>query len=99
MMMVPDDSSRVYILGRDLGNYYFYYLYIYVFYTKCNVFFLCISEYPRELHDLYKDYPLAPERPQKKENILSDYQYHLLQDEGSSKPPPRFVPTLHHKTN
>ena len=28
VMMVPDDSSRGYILECDLGKYYFYYLYI-----------------------------------------------------------------------
>ena len=27
------------------------------------------SEYPHELHDLYKDYPLASERLQIEENI------------------------------
>ena len=30
-------------------------------FMKCNFSFLCISEYPHELHDLLKDYPLAPE--------------------------------------
>ena len=33
-------------------------------FIKCNVSFLCISEYPQELHDLNKDYLLAPERLQ-----------------------------------
>ena len=46
VMMIPDDSSVGYILECDLGKYYFYYLYIYVYFTKCNVSFLCISEYP-----------------------------------------------------
>ena len=30
-------------------------------FIKCNASFLCISEYPHELHDLHKDYLLAPE--------------------------------------
>ena len=30
VIMVPDDSSSGYILEFDLGNYYLYYLYIYV---------------------------------------------------------------------
>ena len=48
VMMVPDDSSRGYILECDLGKCYFYYLYIYVYFIKCNVSFLCNSEYPRD---------------------------------------------------
>ena len=60
---------------------------------------LCISEYPHELHDLRKDYPLALERLQIEENILGNYQCHLLQDEGFSKPPPKLLPNLHNKTN
>ena len=99
VMMVPDDSSRGYIIECDLGKYYFYYLYIYVHFIKCNVFFLCISEYTHELHDLHKDYSLVPACLQKEENILSDYQHHLLQDEGFSKPSPKLVPNLRNKTN
>ena len=32
------------------------------------------------------------------ENLLSDYQHHLLQDEGFNKPPPKLVPNLRNKT-
>ena len=116
LMMVPDDSSVRYILEYDLGKYYFCYLYIYVYFIKCIVSFLCISEYPRdfmkgnvsflciseytyELPDLHKDYPPAPECLQVEENIFNDYQSHLSQDEGFSKPPPKFVPNLCNKTN
>ena len=47
-MMVPDDSLRGYILECDLGNYYFYYLYIHVHFIKHNVSFLYISENLRD---------------------------------------------------
>ena len=60
-------------------------------FIKCNASFLCISEYPHELHDLHKDYLLAPECLQIEKNILSDYQQHLLQDEGFSKTHPKLV--------
>ena len=114
--MIPGDSSRGYILECDLGKYFFYYLYIYVYFIKSNVSFLCISEYPHdfikcnvsflciseylhELHDLHKDYLLVPELLQIGENILSDYQCHLLQDKGFSKPPPQLIPNLRNKTS
>ena len=114
--IVPDDSSRGYILECGLGKYYFCTRYIYVYFIKFNfsflctsdyppdfikfnVSFLCISEYPHEFHDLHKDYPLALERLQIEQNIFSDYQHHLLQDEGFRKPPPKLVPNLSHKMN
>ena len=95
VMMVPDDSPRGYILESDLGKYF----YIHVYFIKCIVSFLCISEYPYELHGLHKDYPLAPERLQTEENLLSNYQRLMLQDEGFSKPRHKLAPNLHNKTN
>ena len=47
VMMIPDDTSRGYIIECGLGKYYFYYLYIYLYFIKCNLSFLWISEYPR----------------------------------------------------
>ena len=99
MIMVPDDSAKAYILERDQGKYHFYYRYIYLYFIKCNVSFQCISEYLHELHDLHKEYLLTAERLQIEEKILSIYQHHLLQEEGFSKPPPKLVPNLRHKTN
>ena len=99
VMMVPDDSPRGYILGCDLGKYLYIHAYfikcnvcfLYISgyprdFIKCNVSFLCISEYPHEFHDLHKDYPLASERLQILENILSDYQRHLLADSVNLHP-------------
>ena len=111
VMMVPDDSQKWYILECDLGitNIHVYFIKCNVSFlhisnyphdfTKCNISFVCVSEYPHELHDLHKDYPLALERLQIEENLLSDYQRHLMQDEGFSKPPPKLVPNLRNKTN
>ena len=48
MMGVPDDSSKGCILECDLGKCFFYDLYIYVYFIKYNVSFLCVSEYPRD---------------------------------------------------
>ena len=68
-------------------------------FIKCNVSFLCILEYTHELHELHKNYPLAPERLQIEESIFSNYQSYLLQDEGFRKPRPKFPPNLCNKTN
>ena len=112
MMVSDDSSSGSILecdLGKYY--FYYLYIYVYFIkcnvsrlsiseyshdFIKCNVSFLCISEYPHELHDLHKDYPLAPERFQIEENILSDYQHHLLQD---GQPPPKLVPNLRNKMN
>ena len=99
VMMLSDDNSRRYNLGRNLGKFYFCYIYIYVYFIKCNVSFLCISEYPHQLHLCIKDYLLSLEHLQIEENILRNYQRYLLQDEGFSKPSPKLVPNLCHKTN
>ena len=72
---------------------------IFVYFVKCNVSFLCKSEYSHELHDVHKDYPLAPKSVQIEENKLRDYWHHLLQGEEFSKPPPKLVPNLCNKTN
>ena len=61
MKMIPDDSSKEYILECDFCKYYFNYLYIHTCFIKRNVSFLYSSDYPHELHDLDKDYPLASE--------------------------------------
>ena len=58
-----------------------------------------LTEYPPELHNTHRDYPLAPERLQITEDMLSPYQQRLLQDEGFAKPPPKLVPNLRHKQN
>ena len=95
VMMIADGSSRGYILECD----YFYFLSKYLYFIKSNASFLCVSEYPYGIHDLRKDYPLAPERLRIEENILSNCQSHLLQDEGFSKTQPKFSPNLRNKTN
>ena len=38
VIMIPDDNPRGYILESDLGKYYFY-LYIHVYFIKCNLSF------------------------------------------------------------
>ena len=39
-------------------------------------------EYPKELHHLHNDYPLAPEKIEVKEEMLSDYSREILGREG-----------------
>ena len=39
-------------------------------------------EYPKELHDLHNDYPLAPEKLTVQKEWLSDYQTELIGDEN-----------------
>ena len=63
------------------------------------MFLSYVSEYPHELHDLYKDYLFPPERLQIEENIFSNYQRHLLQDEEFSKAPSKLVSNLRNKVN
>ena len=68
-------------------------------FIKCSVFFLCTSEYLHEFNDLHKDYVLLTARLQIEENILNNYQRHLLWDEGFSKPPSKLASNLRNKTN
>ena len=65
IMMIPNVSSRRYILECDLGKYYFYYLYIYVYFIKCNVSFLRISEYPRDFIKCSVSFQCISEYPHK----------------------------------
>ena len=37
-------------------------------------------EYPKELHDLHNDYPLAPEKIEVKEEMLSDYYKNIIKE-------------------
>ena len=34
-------------------------------------------EYPKELHDLHNDYPLAPDKIEIKREVLSEYQFKI----------------------
>ena len=86
--LTDKEMAELDVMMVCLGKCYFYYLYIYVYFIKCTISSLCISKYPHGFHDLQKDYALAPERLQIEEIIFSDYQRHLLQDEGFSKPQP-----------
>ena len=93
--------STIFMFMYISWNEMFYsYIFHRTFVISQSVMFLSyVSEYPYELHDLYKDYLFPPERLQIKENIFSDYQSHLLQDEGFSKPPPKLVSNLRNKAN
>ena len=39
-------------------------------------------EYPSELHDLHNDYPLAPEKLEINENMLSNYSFNIANEYG-----------------
>ena len=73
VMMIPDDSSRGYILECDLGKYYFYYLYIYVYFIKCDVSFPCISEYPRDFIKCNVSFLCILEYPHEIYDLRKDY--------------------------
>ena len=73
VMMVSDDSSRVYILEFDLVNYNFYYLYIYVYFTKCIVSFLCISGYARDFIKCNVSFLCISEYPRELYDLQKDY--------------------------
>ena len=73
MMMVPDNSSRGYILECDFGKYFFYYFYIYVYFIKCNVSFLCISEYPRYFIKCNVSFQYISEYPHELYDLHKDY--------------------------
>ena len=74
VMMVPDDSSRGYILECDLGKYYFYYLYIYVYFIKSIFSFLCISEYPRDFMKCNVSFLCISEYPHEIHDLHKYYQ-------------------------
>ena len=97
VMMIPDDSSRGYILECDLGKYYFYNLYIYVYFIKCNISFLCISEYPRDFIKCNLSSLCISEYSH--ELMIYTKITDLLQDEGFSKSPPKLISNLCNKTN
>ena len=44
VIMISDDSWSRYVLECGLGKYYFYFLSAYVYFIKCNISLLCISE-------------------------------------------------------
>ena len=44
-------------------------------------------EYPKELHDLHNDFPLAPEVKHVKANVLSDKQVEIYKQINGSKEP------------
>ena len=56
-------------------------------------------DYPKELHDLHSDYPLAPENVTVSENMLSPYSKNLLECLGM-KPTnvSKLIPNLNNKT-
>lgn len=55
-------------------------------------------EYPRELHDLHNDYPLAPERRKVHKELLSPYCHQLIEDmDMKYTPSEKLVPNLNDK--
>ena len=57
-------------------------------------------EYPDSLHNLHKDFPLAPTKEKVETDCLSDYQLSLLQTIGQKRiVTQKLVQTLHHKQN
>lgn len=59
-------------------------------------------EYPMELHDLHKDFPLAPTKETVAPEWLSDYQINMLDQLKASRPSPKvkkLVQTMFKKEN
>lgn len=57
-------------------------------------------EYPKELHDLHNDYPLAPESYEVTYNMISEYNKNKLQQLNKKFTPcKKLVPNLHNKSN
>ena len=71
--IIPDDSLRGYISECDLGDYYFYYLYIHAFFIKCNVSFLHISENPRDFIKCNVSFLCISEYPHELHDLHKDY--------------------------
>ena len=71
--IIPDDSLREYISECDLGDYYFYYLYIHAFFIKCNVSFLHISENPRDFIKCNVSFLCISEYPHELHDLHKDY--------------------------
>ena len=55
-------------------------------------------EYPRQLHDLHSDCPLAPERLHVTGEMLSPYSRHLHDQLDIGRSTSKLVPNLQHKT-
>ena len=71
--MVHDDSSRGYILEFNLGKCYFYCLYIYVYFIKCNVSFLSIPECPRDFINCNVCFLFISDYPHELHHFHKDY--------------------------